>query len=216
MATRTSRADKNWLSISANIGQWYAGTPTPTPAVEPYPSTLVPLNPLDWDAILKVCDGTTGLTLVGMNIAQGRENVVDLNNGATDIGIAGYLGTPLLSGDQVITVKGGCKRIRIGGTVVSAKPKSGAIVIVGNWSDQSYEPSTDVDLTGLAINDGSPVTVILGRVNNPLRAIVLGHHPDIHLPAGAKVLVLKSLGLWAYWWMKRAYVWAIWKWHVAA
>lgn len=213
MATiRTSRADVNYLSISANIGEWYSGSPTPLPAIEPYPSELTPLHPLDFDATLKICDDTKKITLTGMAIAQGRENAVDFNNGVIDCAVVGYLGTPTLKGDQVITVKGGCKLIHVGGTVCSAKPRN-AIVVVGAWSDQSFDPSAELDFTGLSMDDGSPVTFIFGRVNHPLRA-ALGRPRDIYLPEGAKVLLWKSLGYQIAWWAKRAYTWAIWAWHV--
>ena len=58
----------------------------------------------------------------------------------------------------------------------------------------------------LRVATGEPFTVILGRVNNPLRTILFGRSPDIFLPPGARILKWASLCEWSYWWLKRFYV----------
>lgn len=202
MSTRTSRADQNFLSLSDNEAVWFAGTPNEQHGDLPNPITLVPINPQGWDAILKI-SYSTDLHLWNVAIAQGKENVVDINRMSSGVAIQGELGLGGGEGDQVITVKGGSWGIMISGAVHSQGRK--ATVVVGTWSDQSHDTSHHLDFTGLYRVDGKPVTFILGRVNNPIRAM-LGHPTDIQLPHGARVLFWRSLGEQAYFWLKLAAV----------
>lgn len=190
---RTSRADANYFSISAGTYQWYAGTPKAQPAdYAPDPFVLLPESPQSWDAIAKLCDGTSGIHLNGVQIAQGRENALDLNNGAHDIALVGEYGVGGGQGDQVITVKGGCHDIVIHGVIHSAGRT--AHVTIGSWSDQCHEQSHHLDFSHLTHSGPGPLTFVLARC----------HH--VKLPEGAKVLRLKSLGLSCYWWLKLAAV----------
>jgi hypothetical protein len=192
---RTSKADKNLFSCSNNTYQWYAGTDR-VQSVEYPPTTLrfvFPDDDADWDSPLKICDGTRGLVWTTIESAQGHENALDLNNRVTDcwlVGRWGYFGRQ--KGDQVITVKGGCRRIKIFGVIHSTGNE--ADVCVGNWSDRSFDISEDLDFSALERADGKPVTFILARCRN------------VKLPPGAKVLKLKSLLYSCYWWGKFAAV----------
>jgi hypothetical protein len=193
MSTRTSHADANYFSVSANTYQWFAGTPEARSDTQP-PSDLTfrPDQPANWDAVLKICDETNGLRWYTVRAAQGRENALDLNNRVTDCLIKGEWGLDAASGDQVITVKGGCRGIRLWGEVYSTGRN--ADIVVGAWSDQCHDVSTDLDFSQLGRPDGRPLTVILARCKG------------VKLPPGARVLRLKSLGYSAYWWLKLAAV----------
>ena len=190
---RTSRADHNFISCSEGIWQKYAGTDVAEPCapLQSHGGRVDTATPGDWDAMLKVSH-TTGLTLTGLEVAQGRENSLDLNNRCSDISLEGDWGwgdSGVGTGDQVITVKGGCQRIAISGAVFS-RGKNAAVVI-GAWSDQSHDCSTDLDFTGLrSAHADQPLTFILARCKR------------VKLPEGAKVLRWKSLGYSCYWWAK--------------
>lgn len=194
--TRTSRADKNYYSISAGTYQLYAGTPEAQPAAAPdeYGFTLMPENPFAWDAIFKTCDGSSGYNLVDLCIAQGRENAQDCNNFLHHSSFAGTFGAGGGTGQQVITVKGGCFNITFSGWVASDGEH--ATVTVGAWSDQCHDRSHNLDFSGLIRADGRPLTFILARCDRS----------TIKLPPGAKVLFWKSVGYEVYWHLKRAAV----------
>lgn len=192
--TRTSRADKNYLSWSGDTLQWYLGTdhPEPCPRV---PDEVIPPNPAEWDSALKVSlDPDIHIYVSGIIAAQCRENVLDINHSHGVTFKALTFGRPGEVGEQVITIKGGSSDIVLSGTIRS-KGTNGTIVI-GQWSDQSTEPSRDIDLSGLKTGDGSLITIVLARADRK----------SIRLPSGAKVLWGKSLGFKAYWWVKFAAV----------
>lgn len=208
--TRTSKADKNLYSVSNNGVQLYAGTDravnlTPLPVGSFVDCTYI--NLLDktesWDSLLKVCDGTVGLTFANIDARQGNENVIDCNARVRSCTFSGDFGQAGEVGDQVITTKGGCFGLTYAGKVFS----KGRIadVVVGTWSDQSHDPSGNLDYSGLTRADNSPVRFVFGRVNSPWRAII-GKSKDIKLPPGAKVLFWRSLAEIAYWWGKFAVV----------
>ncbi len=186
---RTSKADANYFSISNGTYQWYAGTDQAKPAeYAPAPFVLLPDSPQSWDAIAKVCDGTHGVHLNEVRIAQGRENSVDLNVSVRDMSIVGDFGAGGGVGDQVLTVKGGCSRIVLHGVCHSSGRN--ADVVIGAWSDQCFDPSTDLDFRYLSHADGRPLTFILSRCSR------------VKLPEGAKVLRWRSIGYSLYWWAK--------------
>ncbi len=196
--TRTSKADANYYSISANTYQWFAGTPQVKQDDAPIKQLiLAPEKPQDWDAILKISDSTHDLYLppagTGLcQVAQGRENAVDVNNRVQNVVVNGEFGWGGGEGDQVITVKGGSHDLRFWGIIYSAGRN--ADVVVGAWSDQSHDQSYALDFSGLVHVDDKPLTFILSRCH------------DVKLPPGAKVLRLKSWGYSIYWWAKFAAV----------
>lgn len=189
--TRTSKADKNYLSLDADNVVWYAGTDEWRYETGPIPTILRPHRAQDWDAILKTSD-RADTHLTRLSVAQGRENALDQNNKTRDCSFHGDFGVGGGERDQVITTKGGCQRLTYSGTIWS-KGRN-ADVVVGAWSDQSHDISTDLDYSGLNRAEGTPVTFILSRCAR------------VKLPPNAKVLRLKSLGYSAYWWFKFAAV----------
>lgn len=191
MSTRTSRPDRNWLSFSGDTLMWYLGTDHPEPCAR-VPVEARPPNPLEWDSAVKV-SGNTYPIHTTIAIAQCRENALDINHSA-DVTVRGVFGHPGEVGEQVITVKGGSHHITLAGAVESRG--TNASIVLGQWSDQSTERSHHLDLGGLYSTTDEPLTVIMVRVD----------HKTVTLPAGAKVLRVKSL-LWsAYWWAKLAAV----------
>lgn len=201
-ALRTSAADINRLSCSNGIwgldeGSDHAQTLPAQPDL--HDAALCPANPQSYAAILKICDGTRDLTLpaVGqgfVQIAQGMENSVDLNNGAANITIHGEFGWGGGSGDQVITIKGGCQNIMLWGILYSKGNE--ADITLDAWSDQSSALVSGINLSGLTRVDGQPITIILGRFGSNVAAY----------PASYRVLFWKSLAYRVYWLAKAAAV----------
>lgn len=200
---RTAEKDCNYLSLNRDTVVWYAGTEEEHQGNLPYPLHLIPADPKAWDTILKL-SGRRKTELCGLRAAQGKENTVDMNNECAGIALEGDFGVEGNEGEQIFTIKGGCTDILVKGTVHSRGVKTD--IEVGAWSDQSTKPSTHIDLSLLRHASGRPLTVVLSRVNNPLRSILFGRSPDIALPAGARVLKGLSLGGLLYWWAKRFYV----------
>ena len=188
---RTSKKDRNFFSLDAQNAVWYAGTDEWRYEPGPIPTELVPENPQLWDAIFKTSN-RSGTHLKGLRVAQGRENCLDQNNFTRDCSFQGDFGVGGGEGDNVITTKGGSQRLTYSGTIWSQGRN--AAVVIGAWSDQNYDISTDLDYSGLSRADGQPVTFILSRCTR------------VKLPPNAKVLRLKSLGYSAYWWLKFAAV----------
>lgn len=204
---RTSKADKNWLSLNSDSVVWFAGTPDEKQGELIYPLDLKPslqntFTTTSWDAILKL-SGRTDTQLAGLEVAQGKENSVDINSVSHSIALEGRFGINGGVGDQVFTIKGGTYDVAIKGSVES----TGRIAhcTIGNWSDQSTATTHHLDLSLLRVTSGEPFTVVFGRVNSPILTI-LGKSPDIALPPNVRILVWKSLGLLGYWWVKRIYV----------
>jgi hypothetical protein len=189
--SRTSKADRNFFSISNGSYQWYAGTDSPEPADgPPDPLHFLPEDPQSWDAVLKICDETHDVwwgqrELV--KIAQGRENAFDLNAKAHSITLAAEFGVGGGRGDNVVTIKGGCSQIRLSGIIYSTG--NNADVVTDAWSDQSSDLVSGVLLSGLIRGDGKPVTIILGRFGSKIDGY----------PISYKVLFWKSLGYRLYW-----------------
>lgn len=202
-AIRTSKQDRNWLSLNSDSVVWFAGTPEEKQGDIPYPITLLPEAPQVWDAVLKLSN-RTNTSLMGVKVAQGQENSVDMNNRTSGIVLEGRFGVGGGEGDNVFTIKGGSYDITVKGTIESTGRV--AELTIGNWSDQSTEPSHHLDLSLLRCAGDEPVTVVFGRVTNPLRTILFNKSPDISLPRNSKVKIWKSLGLLSYWWLKRLYV----------
>ena len=199
---RTSKADKNWLSLNSDSVVWFAGTLDEKQGELTYPLNLKPTIPSSWDAILKL-SGRTNTQLAGLEVFQGQENSVDINSVSHGIALEGRFGVGGGQGDNVFTIKGGTYDVIIKGSVES----NGRIAMttIGNWSDQSTATTHHIDFYLLRVTSGKPLTVVFGRVNNPIFAI-FGRSPDIVLPPNARILVWKSLGLFTYWWLKRIYV----------
>ena len=189
--SRTSKADYNRLSCSNNIwGLNFASPQAETLAHMPEPLELTPDNASDYDTLLKICDNSHDIWLGQrelIQIAQGRENAVDLNNRAHNITLSAAFGVGGGRGDNVITIKGGCSQIRLSGIIYSTG--NNADVVTDAWSDQSSDLVSGVLLSGLVRADGKPVTIILGRFGSKIDGY----------PISYKVLFWKSLGYRLYW-----------------
>ncbi len=192
--SRTSRADKNYLSWSGDTLQWYLGTDHPEPCPR-LPMQVFPSDLTEWDSTLKVSiNPDVHIYVEGIAAAQCRENALDINHSHGVTFKRALFGRRGEVGEQVITIKGGSTGVVLSGTIGSKG--TNATVVLGQWSDQSTAASRDIDLSGLSTLDGSPITVIMVRVDRK----------TVKLPPGAKVLFWKSLGYTAYWWAKRAAV----------
>lgn len=197
---RTSKADKNYLSLNDGCAIFYAGTVDLKylPSTEPIPTKITPENPIEWDAILK-CSNRHDTVLNGLEVSQGQENSLDINNKSSNLDFSGEWGVSCATGDQVFTIKGGSHDIKLSGKIFSKGRK--AIVVIGEWSDQSYDTSYNIDLSELEMYDGSAVTIIVSRVNCPILA-AFGKSKDIKFPKNFKVKTIMSLGEQIYWWAK--------------
>lgn len=189
-------SDINYFSISNNICSYDSGDPMSCrPAFgPPEPPYYRPITPQHYASMIKVCDGSYGWNLTGVQAAQGSENVIDCNNEAHDNTFSGDFGVGGDTGDQVITVKGGCHDLKFKGKVWSRGRNYD--IFIGSWSDQSLAKSYNIDLYGLSHVDGKPLRVVFGRVDRG----------SITLPAGSKVLHGWSVGAWLYWWAKRVLI----------
>ncbi len=191
---RTSAADINYLSVSNGVWGLCEGSPYPTSlGGEPDWATfsLCPEQPRAFASILKICDTTHGLRLPApgtglIRIAQAMENTADFNNGVLDVQLYAQFGWGGGFGDNVITIKGGCRDIKLWGVIYSHGRE--ADVTIDAWSDQSDALCSGIDLSGLVRADGQPVTIILGRFGSKVAAY----------PASYQVLFWKSLGYKVY------------------
>lgn len=200
--SRTSKADKNYLSLDADNVVWFAGTDEWRYEPGPIPTILRPYRAQDWDAIFKTSNRANA-HLTGLSIAQGGENASDQNDRTRDCSFHGDFGVGGGEGDQVITTKGGSHDIAYSGTIWSKGRR--ADCVCGAWADQSQETTHHIDYSGLSRADGQPVTFILSRVNSPFMA-ALGRPKDITLPKGARVLFWASVLDQCYYWLKFAAV----------
>lgn len=193
--------DANWLSLNADTITYFAGTPQEVSysngEVE-IPRDIMPPRPKDWETAFK-CSKRTNTHLTGLRVAQCKENVHDANNQTAHCSFYGDWGVTGDEGEQVFTGKGGSHHLVYGGAVHSRGAR--ADIVIGLWSDQCFDASHNLDYSRLVHASGRPLTFILCRVNNPIRA-ALGRPTDIKLPPGAKVLFWKSIGAQIGWWVK--------------
>lgn len=197
MNPRTSRRDRNYFSIHDGITNCdgVVGTALPRPMV------FAPLEPEKYDAILKLSATTgddlkaAGIELNNIWALQGRESAVDINgcsasgtNFVVD-GVFGHATRGIPPGRAVIIIKGG-SAVEVRGIVRSRGRL--ADVIIGDWSDESYEKSAAK--LELFHEDGAPVRVAYGRAFKPT------------MSPNCKVLFWLSIGLKLYWWSKYALV----------
>lgn len=189
MASPTTGSDTqlNYLSVSHGIAGLWEGGPNATSAPLPVNGQII-LAPATCDATLKICDDTADLTLNGLYVYQGAQDCVNLNNHASDISLQGSFGLGATSGLRVFTVKGGCSSIKLAGIVY--RHGTSEDIKIDDWSDQSYNHSTGIDLSGLKSSDGKTLTV------------VARFGAEYTLGAGCTRAFWSSLGLTAYWWFK--------------
>lgn len=205
MATlRTAEKDQNYLSLNENSIVWFAGTPEEHEESNSLmqPLELEPENPKDWDSILK-CSGRRNEKLMAVTVAQGKENSLDINNESENLDFSGFWGHIGTEGQQVITIKGGSRHIRLAGPVYSRG--TDCDIELGCHSDQSFRPSFDLNLSGLYGGRGQKLTVKIARIKDFWKTW-LGMKTSIQLPEDTKILRIKSLGEYVYWWAKFAAV----------
>lgn len=157
--------------------------------VDELPSDLKfdPDNPSIYNDILKFSGAANVSLLNGVVVAQGKEDSVDMNRFCTNITLQGDFGMGNVQGNSAFTIKGGSKDIQLFGTIHNRNKETD--VDIGNWSDQTYDESTNISVH---VNhaDGKPVRVRIGRASN----ITLGEN--------CKEDKFGSLQLKAYWWFK--------------
>lgn len=201
MQLRTATKDVNYFSLNVDSIVWFAGSSEERQTSNiPYPLDLLPDDSKRWDSILKL-SGRVDTALCGLRVSQGKENSLDINNETHHCSLEGQFGITGNEGEQVITIKGGSYGLSIKGSIDSKG--TNCDIEIGQWSDQSTKTTHHIDLS--LLRSSRPLSVVFGRVNNPILAI-LGKSPDIALPPNARILVWKSLGLLGYWWVKRIYV----------
>jgi hypothetical protein len=188
------RVDVNFLSLGEEGKTWvtYAGSEA-AEIVENDETLLKLLKQLDQDreelaSLLKI-SGRSFVDINGLNIGQGRECSVDINDRSTAVLSAGEYGSRNLKGDQVFSVKGFSTAI-ISGVFRGRGKRNKADVLIDNWSDQDYRGSL-VNLSRSRHEDGKPINVVL---RYGASKVILGEN--------AKVLVPQSVGLTVYWWIK--------------
>lgn len=171
----------------------YAGSDHPEVVDSvPNPPVFTPDNPSQYATILKTSGNINPISFDGAVIGQGHENSIDINNRCHDITHTNAtIGVNGPNGDQVITLKGGSRNIKISGIVHSRGTRQKVDVDIGNWSDQSYDNTQGVTFD-LKHVDGKPINVRIGRAVN------------VTLLGDCKKMVFASLLLKCYWWFKWA------------
>jgi hypothetical protein len=186
----STRKDVNYFSIG-EFYVYYAGTDNPVYVDGiPNPPVFTPEKPEEFSDIFKVSQNRAPVLVENAVISQGHEDAIDINNRCNDVTLLNATIGVTGKGDQAITIKGGSRKIRISG-VLHSRSKSKVDVDIGNWSDQSYNLSEDIELN-LTHIDGKPVNVRIGRAKN------------IKLSGSCKKMVIASILLKAYWWLKWA------------
>lgn len=156
----------NYFSISNGYCGIGLGGPAPQSNV-PLPAVLdfEPASPGQYSAIFKI-DRTNDETYDNVRAAEGNEDSVNLNNVCLNDRISGDFATQGAPGLRVITIKGGCHSIVISGTLHGHGTSED--IKIGDWSDQSTDVSSTIDLTGLHEADGSKIVVVIGHASGVL------------------------------------------------
>lgn len=118
-----------------------------------------------YDDALKLSNCTDS-AVRALTIIGGREDCIDINRG-NQIEIAGCELRP--AGRYAMTIKGGASKIMIRRTIITAAGKSCDIEL-GNWSDQSQEPTIGVTLDRVRRADGKPLKVRVWHGTRPFIA----------------------------------------------
>lgn len=183
----STKVDVNYLSCSNGIWGYNEGGPNPTPAPAPVDgAVLSPENADQYASILKLCDNSV-VHLSNIEVVQGQECSVDINNHAT-VNLQGEFGVATVRvGNQIFSVKG-ASYAAIAGTLKGAGNRMDADVLVDNWSDQAYGGST-VDLTNAVHQAGRKIKVVKRLFASTVKGDV-------------ETLWLQSIGMTAYWWLK--------------
>lgn len=124
---------------------------------------ISPIFADDFDDVLKLSNARN-ITVRNCVVLGGREDAVDMNRHCQNVLIEDCL---VGAGKQyAFTIKGGCSRITLRNVIIT--PRGGSIDIdLGNWSDQSKEPTRLVHLHNVTRVDGKPVRVRVGNADKP-------------------------------------------------
>ena len=105
----------------------------------------------------------TGCAVIGN--ANVRENALDCNRYCENIT---FDTCQFTGGNQsCFVIKGGCKNIRFPGCTCTPSSESWCDALIDDWSDQSKNPSTGIDLTGVKRSDGKKLRIVFGRWTKP-------------------------------------------------
>lgn len=162
---------------------------------QPDPLALLPDNPGQYDAILKIADNVDGSTAIpgslsSLLVAQGFQDSLNVANKTHGLRIGGHLGVNG-AGQRVITFKGGTHDNSFEPDTTLHSRGSQCTVKIGDWIDQTYDADHDIDLSNLRHIDGKPIDVGCN-----FRAWNINYGPN------CKRLFWYSLGMTAYWWFK--------------
>jgi len=126
---------------------------------------LPPANAAELASAIKCTRLVRDLTLYGGTVYGFRDAVVDVNDRAYNLAVHLEQWWPSATGQFAATVKGGASRVVLQGRLMRHARKYD--VIIGDWSDQSHDPTTLVSL-GLVPDDGQPVTVCVLKGTKPI------------------------------------------------
>lgn len=156
--------------------------------VIPRNEIFAPENPLEYDDILKFSNAKN-IVGDGIVVKGGKENCIDMNRTCEGITL---VNVTLVGGNQAaIVIKGGSRNIGFENVKITPSPTAWCDILIGDWSDQSNERSTQIYLGNVTRTDDQPVRVVVGRAEKP----------TIH-EGNCKIMTAESLGLKTYWWAK--------------
>ena len=195
-AQTVSGTDVQQNFLSCSNGQWGLCDGTPQQKnLDAMPDLsgafLLPLNPKRFDAIFKISDGTTGLTLDGLRVAQGAEDSLNVSCRCSGLRLGGLfgIGEP---GLRCITLKGGLSNVMfLDGTRLMSRGTQ-CDIKVGDWMDQTYDACTILDVSRIVHDDGKPIV------------IACNHRDQLGVGPNQQVKFWYSTGLTAYWYFKWA------------
>lgn len=122
---------------------------------------LLDVNGRAYASVLK-CSHKQEVIIVGAKIPAGIENAADFDD-IQDFDIDGEFGSSDWTGDQVVTIKGGCRDGYISGTVYGPPGRQNSHVQIGNWFDQNYAMTQEI-VVHLRHGIGGKVNVVTGWV----------------------------------------------------
>jgi len=191
--SKSTSIDVNYLSYACDAQgncSWSlkAGSPDikQVPAPTDNSTAFLPDNPTQYASVLKLAD-SANITLTNLVVDQASENTVDANNKvvATLEGVFGNSTNGI--GNQIFSVKGSCN-VTIKGILKGAGNRLNADILIDNWSDQDYGPST-IDLTQAKHETGRKLNVVY-RIGSS------------KVSGDCNKLLLPSIGLTAYFYLK--------------
>lgn len=150
--------DNNWFNVPADNAT-YSG--------DDYNPTASGADPSQYDDLLKL-SCRVGVRVSHFNADSGGlhiEDGVDLNRECESCVLEdGEVGAGRKG--VAVTIKGGCRGITLRRLLV-VTPGHGCDIEIGNWSDQSWRPCSNIVIEDALRADGKPVRVAWGRGKKP-------------------------------------------------